>query len=80
MAIQSDYWTTKFVKEDVLVEIRIYLDQIQIFNFPGPEYYIDMEKFTTGKVRTAILKLGSFSRRLTCPKRNQRVFQKSFVS
>lgn len=33
------------------VEIRIYLDQIQIINFPGPDYYIDMEKFATGKVR-----------------------------
>lgn len=41
----------KNYKEDVPVEIRIYLDQIQIINFPGPEYYIDMEKFAAGKVR-----------------------------
>ena len=33
------------------VEIRIYLDQIQIINFPGPDHYIDMEKFAAGKVR-----------------------------
>lgn len=39
------------MKKDVPVEIRIYLDQIQIINFPGPEYYIDMEKFAAGKVR-----------------------------
>lgn len=41
----------KNYKEDVPVEIRIYLDQIQIINFPGPDYYIDMEKFAAGKVR-----------------------------
>ncbi|MCI8269831.1 MAG: hypothetical protein HFG55_09240 [Lachnospiraceae bacterium] len=33
------------------VEIRIYLDQIQIINFPGPDHYIDMEKFAAGKIR-----------------------------
>lgn len=41
----------KNYKEDVPVEVRIYLDQIQIINFPGPEHYIDMEKFAAGKVR-----------------------------
>ena len=41
----------KNYKEDVPVEIRIYLDQIQIINFPGPDHYIDMEKFSAGKVR-----------------------------
>ena len=41
----------KNYKEDVPVEIRIYLDQIQIINFPGPDHYIDMEKFAVGKVR-----------------------------
>lgn len=41
----------KNYREDVPVEIRIYLDQIQIINFPGPEYYIDMEKFAAGKIR-----------------------------
>ena len=41
----------KNYKEDVPVEIRIYLDQIQIINFPGPDHYIDMESFETGKVR-----------------------------
>lgn len=35
----------KNYKEDVPVEIRVYLDQIQIINFPGPDHYIDMEKF-----------------------------------
>ena len=41
----------KNYKEDVPVEIRIYVDQIQVINFPGPEHYIDMEKFAAGKVR-----------------------------
>ena len=41
----------KNYKEDVPVEIRIYLEQIQIINFPGPDHYIDMEKFAAGKVR-----------------------------
>ncbi|MCM1266900.1 MAG: hypothetical protein NC302_03270, partial [Bacteroidales bacterium] len=41
----------KNYKEDVPVEIRIYVDQIQIINFPGPERYIDMEKFAAGKIR-----------------------------
>lgn len=27
------------------------MDQIQIINFPGPDHYIDMEKFAAGKVR-----------------------------
>ena len=41
----------KNYKEDVPVEIRIYLDQVQIINFPGPDHYIDMEKFAAGKVQ-----------------------------
>ena len=41
----------KNYKEDVPVEIRTYLDQIQIINFPGPDHYIDMEKFAAGKIR-----------------------------
>ena len=41
----------KNYKGDVPVEIRIYLDQIQIINFSGPDHYIDMEKFAAGKVR-----------------------------
>ena len=41
----------KNYKEDVPVENRIYVDQIQIINFPGPDQYIDMEKFAVGKVR-----------------------------
>ena len=41
----------KNYKEDVPVEIRIYLDKILIINFPGPDHYIDMEKFAAGKVR-----------------------------
>ena len=41
----------KNYKEDVPVEIRIYVDQIQIINFPGPDHYIDMEKFAVGKIR-----------------------------
>ena len=41
----------KNYKEDVPVEIRIYLDQIQIINFPGSDRYIDMEKFAAGQIR-----------------------------
>lgn len=41
----------KNYKEDVPVEIRIYLEQIQIINFPEPDHYIDTKKFATGKVR-----------------------------
>ncbi len=33
------------------VEIRIYVDYIQIINFPGPYRWIDMDKFASGKVR-----------------------------
>jgi ATP-dependent DNA helicase RecG len=32
------------------VEIRIYLDCIKIINYPGPEKWIDMNQFKTGKV------------------------------
>ena len=41
----------KNYKENVPVEIRIYLDQIQIINFPGSDRYIDMEKFAAGQIR-----------------------------
>ena len=41
----------KNYKEDVPVEIRIYVDYIEIINFPGPDRYIDMDKFAAGKVR-----------------------------
>ncbi|MGB4661127.1 MAG: ATP-binding protein [Mobilitalea sp.] len=33
------------------VEIRIYVDNIQIINYPGPDKWIDMDKFVIGKVR-----------------------------
>ena len=33
------------------VEIRIYLDKIMIINYPGPDKWIDMEKFAQGKIR-----------------------------
>lgn len=33
------------------VEIRIYVDSIQIINYPGPAKWINMEKFKEGKVR-----------------------------
>ena len=34
------------------VEIRIYVDYIQILNYPGPARWIDMDKFEKGKVRS----------------------------
>lgn len=33
------------------MEVRIYIDRIMIINFPGPDGYMDMEKFAAGKVR-----------------------------
>lgn len=56
----------KNYKEDVPGEVRIYLDQIQIINFPGSDYYIDMEKFAAGKVcsrRYRNPKIGEFFQR-----------------
>lgn len=41
----------KSYREDVPVEVRVYIDRIMIINFPGPDGYMDMEKFATGKVR-----------------------------
>ena len=41
----------KSYREPEPVEIRIYVDSIQIINFPGPERWIDMEVFANGKVR-----------------------------
>ena len=32
------------------IEIRIYVDCIKILNYPGPELWIDMEKFAEGKI------------------------------
>ena len=41
----------KSYKEPEPVEIRIYVDSIQIINYPGLEQWIDIEKFVTGKVK-----------------------------
>ncbi len=57
----------KNYKEDVPVEIRIYLDQIQVINFPGPDKYINMDKFNEGKVRARRYrnpKIGEFFKEL----------------
>ena len=41
----------KSYKEPEPVEIRIYVDSIQIINYPGLEKWIDIEKFVSGKVK-----------------------------
>lgn len=41
----------KSYRDDSPVEIRIYVDEIVILNYPGPAKWIDMDKFTRGKVR-----------------------------
>lgn len=41
----------KSYRDDSPVEIRIYTNQILIINYPGPAKWIDMEKFSKGKVR-----------------------------
>ena len=33
------------------IEIRVYVDYIQVINYPGPAKWIDMELFAAGKVR-----------------------------
>ena len=41
----------KSYREPEPVEIRIYVDSIQIINYPGLAKWIDIEKFATGKAR-----------------------------
>lgn len=41
----------KSYREPEPVEIRIYVDSIQIINYPGLAKWIDLEKFATGKAR-----------------------------
>ncbi|MDD3417647.1 MAG: ATP-binding protein [Lachnospiraceae bacterium] len=41
----------KSYRDDSPVEIRIYTDEIVILNYPGPAKWIDMDKFSQGKVR-----------------------------
>lgn len=41
----------KSYRDDSPVEIRIYTDEIVILNYPGPAKWIDMEKFSQGRVR-----------------------------
>ena len=41
----------KSYREAEPVEIRIYIDRIQVINYPGPAHWIDMEYFAVGKVR-----------------------------
>lgn len=33
------------------MEIRVYVDKIMIINFPGPEKWINMDKFANGQIR-----------------------------
>ena len=42
----------KSYRDSSPVEIRIYIDEIKIINYPGPDGYIDMKKFSEGKART----------------------------
>ena len=41
----------KSYREGEPVEIRIYVDCLQIINYPGPDKWISMDKFAAGKVR-----------------------------
>lgn len=41
----------KSYREGEPVEIRIYVDCIQIINYPGPDKWINMDKFAAGKIR-----------------------------
>lgn len=41
----------KSYREEEPVEIRIYVDSIQILNYPGLAKWINLEKFETGKIR-----------------------------
>ncbi|MEG2124111.1 MAG: ATP-binding protein, partial [Clostridium sp.] len=41
----------KSYREDSPVEVRIYVNEIKILNYPGPAKWIDMKKFVSGKVR-----------------------------
>lgn len=73
----------KNYKEDVPVEIRIYVDKIQIINFPGPDHYIDMEKFTAGKVqerRYRNPKIGGFFKKIDLSEKSQPAYQKFYVN
>ncbi len=56
----------KIVYYNTPVEVRVYLDRIVIINFPGPDGYIDIEKFAAGKVRARKYRnrrIGEFLRR-----------------
>ena len=41
----------KSYREPESVEIRIYVDYIQVINYPGPSRLINMDKFALGKIR-----------------------------
>lgn len=49
-AIVNDVFHKSY-RDDSPVEIRIYTNQILNINYPGPAKWIDMEKFSQGKVR-----------------------------
>lgn len=57
----------KLYREAAPVEIRIYVDYIQVINYPGPYHWIDMEKFAAGKVRARMYRnrrIGEFLKEL----------------
>lgn len=42
----------KSYRDDVPVNVRIYTDRIEVINYPGPDRWIDMDKFAAGKIRS----------------------------
>ena len=42
----------KSYRDDVPVNVRIYADRIEVINYPGPDRWIDMDKFAEGKIRS----------------------------
>ena len=41
----------KSYRDDVPVNVRIYLDRIEVINYPGPDQWIKMDAFAAGKIR-----------------------------
>lgn len=72
----------KSYREDAPVEVRVYLDRIMIINFPGPDGYIDMEKFAAGKVRARKYRnrrIGEFFKEIDLSERQGTRYTKNFA-
>lgn len=73
----------KSYREQEPVEIRIYVDSIQILNYPGLAKWINLERFAEGGSKaenTGTDGLENYLKKLICQRKKAQVFPKYYVN